>query len=147
VGSHDYPGGEFYYEGESLHFVGKETHCRIYDKVKEMQGKPGQVTQVEWQLRGDALLPAFNRDMLQLRNLVLEDCYDSYRSVCPEFEPKSLPESSAIHDLLAVGVKEGKKLSGIPIFDYWVRKKHPKTVRRRSCDSRDESCDSGRSCI
>lgn len=57
-------------------------------------------------------------------------CYDAYRRLCLEFKPKSLPESSAIYDLLSVGIKEGTKLSGIPIFDYWARGKYPKTVRR-----------------
>ena len=57
-------------------------------------------------------------------------CYDAYRRLCLEFEPKSLPVSSTIYDLLSVGIKEGTKLSGIPIFEYWARAKHPKTVRR-----------------
>jgi hypothetical protein len=31
--------------------------------------------------------------------------------------------------LLSVGIKEGSKLGGIPIFDFWARGKHPETVR------------------
>lgn len=46
--------GKVYYEGESLAFRGKERLCRIYDKIKEVTGKPGTVTRVEWQLRGDS---------------------------------------------------------------------------------------------
>lgn len=47
--------GKVYYEGESLAFRGKERLCRMYDKIKEATGKPGTVTRVEWQLRGDSL--------------------------------------------------------------------------------------------
>jgi hypothetical protein len=62
-----------------LHFVGKERHLRIYDKVKEMQKKPGHVTRVEWQLRGDAIHHDMNRDFIGLKNLTIEDCYAAYR--------------------------------------------------------------------
>jgi hypothetical protein len=123
-------GRKSYYEGESLHFVGKERHCRIYDKVKEMQGKPGHVTRVEWQLRGDALRHDLNRDLVALRNLNAEECYGAYRRLCLEFQPKSLPVDSTIYDILAVGVREGTTIAGIPLIDYWAQGKHHKTVRR-----------------
>jgi hypothetical protein len=67
-------GRKSYYEGESLHFVRKERHLRIYDKVNEMQGKPGQVTRVEWQLRGEAMRHDMNRDFVAFKNLTIEDC-------------------------------------------------------------------------
>ena len=123
-------GRKSYYVGESLHFVGKERRCRIYDKVKEMQGKPGHVTRVEWQLRGDALRHDMRRDFVALRNLNIEDCYDAFRRLCMEFEPKALPALSDFCDLLAAGIRDGLMVGGIPFFDAWARGKHPKTVRR-----------------
>jgi len=118
------------YEGESLHFVGKERHCRIYDKCKEMRLGPGHVTRVEWQLRGEALRHDLNRDFVALRNLTIEDCYGSYRRLCLEFEPKALPANSTTYDMLSAGIREGTTLLGVPLFDCWARGKHPKTVRR-----------------
>ena len=44
--------------------------------------------------------------------------------------PSSLPEDSTLYDMLAVGGREGTKLQGIGIFDFWARGKHPKTIRR-----------------
>ena len=123
-------GRKSYYEGESLHYVGKERHCRIYDKAKEVLGMPGHVTRVEWQLRGDALRHDMRRDLVALRYLSIEDCYEAYRRLCVEFEPKSLPACSDLYDLLAAGVREGVAVSGVPLFDCWARGKHSKTVRR-----------------
>ncbi len=123
-------GRKSYYEGESLHFVGKERHCRIYDKMREMQGKPGHVTRVEWQLRGEAMRHDMKRDCVALKNLGIEECYDAYRRLCVEFQPKSLPAVSAVYDILAMGVREGVMIGGIPLFDCWARGKHPKTARR-----------------
>jgi len=123
-------GRKSHYFGESLHFVGKERHCRIYDKVKEMQGKPGHVTRVEWQLRGNALRHDIRRDFVAFLNLNIEDCYDAYRRLCLEFEPKSLPACSDLYDLLANGVRNGDTLGGVPVLDAWSRGKHPKTIRR-----------------
>ena len=123
-------GRKSYYEGESLHFVGKERHLRIYDKVKEMQGKPGHVTRVEWQLRGEALRHDMNRDFVGLKNLMIEDCYASYRRLCLELVPSSLPVDSTLYDILAAAGREGTKLQGLALFDFWARGKHPKTVRR-----------------
>jgi hypothetical protein len=53
--------------------------------VKEMQGKPGHVTRVERQLRGDALRHDLNRDIMALRNLTIDDYYAAYRHLCMEF--------------------------------------------------------------
>jgi hypothetical protein len=123
-------GRKSHYEGESLHFVGKERHCRIYDKVKEMQGKPGHVTRVEWQLRGNALRHDMRRDFVAFCHLSIEDCYDAYRRLCMEFEPRSLPACSDLYDLLAAGIRDGATVGGVPLFDSWARGKHSKTVRR-----------------
>lgn len=123
-------GQKSHYEGESLHFVGKERHCRIYDKVKEAQGEPGHVTRVEWQLRGNALRHDLNRDLIAMRNLTIEDCYAAFRRLCAEFQPASLPVVSNLYDILSVAIREGTMLSGVPLFDYWARGKHHKTVRR-----------------
>ncbi len=123
-------GRKSYYEGESLHFVGKERHLRIYDKVKEMNGKPGHVTRVEWQLRGDAMRHDMNRDFIGLKNLTIEDCYAAYRRLCLELVPTSLPVDSTLYDILAAAGREGTKLRNLALFDFWARGKHPKTVRR-----------------
>ena len=123
-------GRKSYYEGESLHFVGKERHLRIYDKVKEMSGKPGHVTRVEWQLRGEAMRHDLNRDFIGLKNLTIEDLYAEYRRLCLELVPSSLPVDSTLYDILAAAGREGTKLQGLALFDFWARGKHPKTVRR-----------------
>ena len=44
--------------------------------------------------------------------------------------PSSLPVDSTLYDILAVASREGTKLQGLPLFDYWARGKHPKTIRR-----------------
>ena len=44
--------------------------------------------------------------------------------------PSSLPVDSTLYDILAVGSREGTKLQGLALFDFWARGKHPKTVRR-----------------
>jgi hypothetical protein len=41
-----------------------------------------------------------------------------------------LPENSTIYDMLSVGVREGTRGAGLPMFDYWAGGKHRKTVRR-----------------
>jgi cobyric acid synthase len=38
---------------------------------------------------------------------------------------------STLYDILAVAGREGTKLQGLALFDFWARGKHPKTVRRR----------------
>jgi len=123
-------GGKSHYEGESLHFVGKERHCRIYDKMKESEHRSGHVTRVEWQLRSNAICRDFDRDQITLRTLTIEDCYGVYRRLCSEFVPASLPVDSTLYDILAVAAREGTKLQGVAVFDFWGRGKHPKTVRR-----------------
>lgn len=123
-------GRKSYYEGESLHLVGKERHLRIYDKLKEMQGKSGHVTRIEWQLRGGAMRHDMNREFIGLKNLTIEDCYAAYRRLCLELAPSSLPVDSTLYDILAVGGREGTKLQGLALFDFWARGKHSKTVCR-----------------
>ena len=49
---------------------------------------------------------------------------------CLELVPSSLPVDSTLYDILAVGGREGTKLQGLALFDFWARGKHPKTVRR-----------------
>ena len=103
---------------------------RIYDKVKEMQGKPGHVTRVEWQFRGEALRHDMNRDFVAFKSLTIEDCYASHRRLCLELVPSSLPVDSTLYDILAAAGREGTKLQSLALFDFWARGKHPKTVRR-----------------
>ena len=62
--------------------------------------------------------------------LTIEDCYASYRRLCLELVPSSLPEDSTLYDILAAAGREGTKLQGLALFDYWARGKHPKTIRR-----------------
>jgi hypothetical protein len=71
-----------------------------------------------------------NRNFIGLKNLTIEDCYAAYRRLCLALVPSSLPEDSTLYDLLAVGGREGTKLTGLAVFDFWARGKHPKTVRR-----------------
>jgi hypothetical protein len=67
---------------------------------------------------------------ITLRNLTIEDCYGVYRRLCSEFMPASLPVDSTLYDILAVAAREGTKLQGVAVFDFWARGKHPKTIRR-----------------
>ena len=90
---------------------------RIYDKVKEMQGKPGHVTRVEWQFRGEALRHDMNRDFVAFKNLTIEDCYVSHRRLRLELVPSSLPMNSTLYDILAIAGREGTKLQGLAVFD------------------------------
>jgi len=39
-------------------------------------------------------------------------------------------KDSTLYDILAVGGREGTKLQGLALFDFWACGKHPKTVRR-----------------
>jgi hypothetical protein len=71
-----------------------------------------------------------NRDFIALKNLTIENCYAAYRRICLELVLSSLPEDSTLYDLLAVGGREGTKLQGLALFDFWARGKHPKTVQR-----------------
>ncbi len=123
-------GRKSHYEGESLHFVGKERHCRIYDKVKEMSKVPGHVTRVEWQLRGKALSSAFGLEHVSMEDLTIEGCYQAYRNLCVRFTPTALPCDSNLYDLLSVAGKEGTTVMGLSVFDYWSRGKNRKTVSR-----------------
>jgi len=44
--------------------------------------------------------------------------------------PSSLPEDSTLYDILAAAGREGTKLQGLALFDFWARGKHEKTIRR-----------------
>jgi hypothetical protein len=71
-----------------------------------------------------------DRDFIGLKNLTIEDCYAAYRRLCLELVPASLPVNSTLYDILAAAGREGTKLQGLALFDFWARGMHPKTVRR-----------------
>lgn len=104
--------------------------CRIYDKSKEANGRPGSVTRVEWELRDPALRQEFGSNAVGISQLLIENCYQAYRRLCQDFAPIRIPAFSRRADFFALLEHEKIEVRGVPAFDLLTRGMHPKSVRR-----------------
>jgi hypothetical protein len=118
------------YDGQSLHWKGSLAHVRIYDKVLEVTGRPGNIVRVEVELHGRLLKELLADGTGPVCHLDFDQLYQAYRGFMTGFAPATVPQGSGIADLLARGERCGWHDHGVSAFEIWSQGKHPEHVRR-----------------
>ena len=90
------------YQGESIHYPGKNCRIRIYDKGKELKGKESNVVRFEAQFRGK-FVAQFNDDG---RNMGTR-AYGALREAICKLQPIDEPRFSRLADLFAHMEQDG----------------------------------------
>lgn len=101
--------------GSGLEWPGRYVHIRLYDKKLELEGSPGMVQRLEFQLRGSSM-----RDVWSSRSgFDPESCYKQYRDLCDGFASRSVPRFGSVNDLLAFLLKNEVVVNGVdPVERY-----------------------------
>ena len=122
--------GTGHYDGQSLYWPGSKMRVRMYDKVLEQTGKPGDIVRVEVQLRGKPLKDELAGGADRVQELDFWDCYAAYRRILLGFCLPPLPRVPKIAKLLALGAKHGWNADGVPAFELWTLGKSPRQISR-----------------
>lgn len=117
------------YSDRSLVFKGSEMRITIYDKLREITGKNGDVTRVEIRLGGRRLKEELGAGEL-VTSLNFNTCYQAYRRILMGFQPVSIPEASGIAQLLAVSERERWTSNGVSAFDIYASGLCERQIRR-----------------
>ena len=131
-GIHDAP---FYKDGESVWFGSKYgvLRIRIYDKLKELTNKPGDIIRVEISLSKRKLAAVFNNGA-PVTSLDFNVCYRAYRGLLLQFHPKPQARLSngagKIAAFLALGEMEGWRSNGRRVLEVYLDTFTPKAASR-----------------
>ena len=120
------------YEGESVHFPGRDRHLRIYDKGKEQKTTPDQVTRVELQLRGAALRTDLG---YEVGDTILEPdgekAYHALRRFCWKIADTKFSTTGSLPEVLARAIHEDTRWQdGTSLWQTYAAKKNRSTVLR-----------------
>jgi hypothetical protein len=118
------------YEGQSLHWVGRGLHIRMYDKTLEMTRKPGDVLRVELELHGRLLKHLLAPGDTKLAHLDFDRAYAAYLELMLGFMPENVPLVSDIAELLVIAEAAGASYCNLSFFEIWAQGKNPEHVRR-----------------
>lgn len=128
---------EFQFEYESLRWVGRESTCSMYDKVRKELKKPGDFIRVEWQLHGGKLRQLFNGSRTEpLRHLFFADCYSVYRGLMLKFQEAhtiTLRRGSRMMrdaEICALAAKEGWHSHHVSFFDIFTFDMERRSLQR-----------------
>lgn len=120
--------------GESIHWIGRELHGRLYDKEKECGRPSGDYFRMEWQMRGSALKSAITgnkKRRVELQDVTPSRVYSTYRTLCLGLAPQVLQRPRSIYELIAVGEELGwRDKAGRSILEIYESARSARTARR-----------------
>jgi hypothetical protein len=117
------------YERRSLIFKGSEVKIRMYDKIRKMFRRNGNILRVEVELHGRRLMEELGGNE-RVTSLDFNSCYQAFRRLMLGFEPPPVPKASGIATLLATGLREGWADGGVPFFEWYTREMSPRHISR-----------------
>jgi hypothetical protein len=117
------------YPGESLFWKGRKRKCRIYDKQFKHARRQGDVTRIEWELHGLAIVSAFGQ-VLSLEALKIEKCYQAFLRLSRGFQPKALSKKAGVVEILAMAEASGASFEGVPLIEHIRHTRNPRAFRQ-----------------
>lgn len=118
------------YDNESMFWQGHDIRIRVYDKIRQMTGRAGDVLRVEVQLRGRWLKKYLAHDVGQVEVLRFADCYRAYREILLGLTTPKPPAISSLANMFALAALDGFKAKDSAPFELWAVGKSKEHVRR-----------------
>ncbi len=112
-------------ENESIWFGKRNATMRgcIYDKMRELSGKPGNVIRIEWRLRKRRLREELTGSLAPVTHLIFDACRRSFRRLTVALSPNPAAliqqGSGALADFIALGEMRGWKDNGRSCLEIW----------------------------